>query len=158
MIVVADTTPINYLILIEEIHVLPKLYGRVVIPLAVREELLRPRTPGAVRAWMESLPVWLEVQTASGASDPALARLDAGERSAITLAEELGADQLIVDDAFARRIAEARGLSVIGTIGVLREAGERGLVDLATAFQRLQLTSFHVSPALLAKLLNEAGS
>jgi predicted nucleic acid-binding protein len=44
MIVVADTTPINYLILIEEIDVLTKLYGRVIIPHVVREELLRPRT------------------------------------------------------------------------------------------------------------------
>jgi predicted nucleic acid-binding protein len=45
MIVVADTTPINYLILIEEIDILAKLYGRVVIPRVVREELQRPRTP-----------------------------------------------------------------------------------------------------------------
>jgi predicted nucleic acid-binding protein len=45
MIVVADTTPINYLILIEEIDVLPKLYGRVMIPRAVNEELMRSRAP-----------------------------------------------------------------------------------------------------------------
>lgn len=45
MIVVADTTPINYLILIEEIDLLPKLYGRVIIPRAVNEELMRSRTP-----------------------------------------------------------------------------------------------------------------
>lgn len=45
MIVIADTTPLNYLILIDEIEVLPKLYGRVVIPEAVREELLRSGAP-----------------------------------------------------------------------------------------------------------------
>ncbi len=155
MIVVADTTPINYLILIEEIDVLATLYGRVVIPDVVRQELLRPRTPVTVREWTERPPVWLDVRTSNPVSDPGLARLDAGERAAITLAEELVADQLIVDDSFARRIAESRGLSVIGTVGVLREAAELGLLDLRIAFKRLQQTTFHVSPALLAKLLAE---
>ena len=49
MIVVADTTPINYLILIGETEVLPKLYGRVVIPPAVHEELTNSRAPASVR-------------------------------------------------------------------------------------------------------------
>ena len=155
MIVVADTTPINYLILIEEIDILTKLYGRVVIPYAVRDELLRPRAPIRVREWTERPPGWLDVLTSNRESDPTLSRLDAGERAAITLAEELAADQLIVDDSFARRIAESRGLSAIGTLGVLQEAAELGLLDLRTAFQRLQQTTFHVSPALLAKLLAE---
>lgn len=157
MIVVADTTPINYLILIEEIEVLPKLYGRVVIPHIVREELLRPRAPALVRKWIDRSPAWLDIRTTREVLDPSLSRLDAGERAAISLAEELGADQLIVDDSFARRIAEERGLSVTGTIGVLREAAERGLLDLANAFQRLQQTSFHVAPALLARLLDKSG-
>ena len=45
MIIVADTSPINYLVLIKEIEVLPRLYGKIVIPEAVREELLRPEAP-----------------------------------------------------------------------------------------------------------------
>jgi predicted nucleic acid-binding protein len=141
MIVVADTTPINYLILIEEIDILAKLYGRVVIPRVVREELQRPRTPVKVREWTERPPAWLDVRTCSSVSDPALTRLDAGERAAITLAEELVAEQLIVDDPFARRIAESRGLSVIGTVGVLQEAAELGLLDLRIAIKRLQQTT-----------------
>jgi predicted nucleic acid-binding protein len=83
----------------------------------------------------------LDVRTCSSVSDPALTRLDAGERAAITLAEELVAEQLIVDDPFARRIAESRGLSVIGTVGVLQEAAELGLLDLRIAFKRLQQTT-----------------
>jgi predicted nucleic acid-binding protein len=155
MIVVADTTPINYLILIEEIDVLAKPYGGVVIPHVVREELLRPRAPAAVREWTERPPAWLDVRTSSPGYDPALARLDAGEGAAITLAEELVADQLIVDDSFARRTAESRGLSVIGTVGVLQEAAALGLLDLRIAFKRLQQTTFHISSVLLAKLLTE---
>lgn len=155
MIVVADTTPINYLILIEEIDVLPKLYGRVIIPHAVSEELLRSRAPVKVQEWMKQPPDWLEVLSPTVVVDAKLAKLDAGERDAIALAEELSADQLIVDELLGRREAERRSLPVIGTIGVLREAAEVGLLDLRSAFERLRQTSFHVSPAILASLLND---
>jgi hypothetical protein len=55
MIVVADTSPINYLILIDQIHVLQALFGQVVIPGAVHAELLAPRTPQTVRLWPQSM-------------------------------------------------------------------------------------------------------
>jgi predicted nucleic acid-binding protein len=154
MIVVADTTPINYLILIGEIDVLAKLYGRVVIPPAVQEELTRSRAPESVRAWIMRPPAWLEILSpAPMPEDTALSKLDAGERDAIALAEELSADQLIVDEMLGRREAERRGLSVIGTIGILREAAEEGLLDLRISIERLRQTSFHISPAILAALL-----
>ena len=159
MIVVADTTPVNYLILIGEIDVLPRLYGRVVIPLAVHEELTRSRAPASVRAWIAQPPDWLEILSPSPVTDTALAKLDAGEREAIALAEQLSFSsdsiQLIVDELQGRREAERRGLSVIGTIGVLREAAEEGLLDLRSALERLRQTSFHISPAILARLLDE---
>ena len=155
MIVVADTTPINYLILIGEIDVLARLYGRVIIPQAVHEELTRLRTPESVRAWIAQPPDWLEILVPARIPDSALAKLDAGERDAITLAEELCADQLIVDELLGRREAERRGLSVIGTIGVLREASEEGLLDLRIAVERLRQTSFHISPSILAILLKD---
>ena len=59
MIVVADTTPINYLILIQEIDLLPKLYGEVAIPHAVLHELLASRSPKPVRMWVENRPGWV---------------------------------------------------------------------------------------------------
>ena len=155
MIVVADTTPVNYLILIGEIDVLAKLYGRVVIPFAVREELMRSRAPASVQAWIAQPPHWLEILSPVPVLDAALAKLDAGEREAIALAEELSADQLIVDEIKGRREAERRGLSVIGTLGVLREASVEGLLDLRTAIDCLRGTSFHISPAILASLLGE---
>jgi predicted nucleic acid-binding protein len=154
MIVVADTTPINYLILIEEIDVLPALYGRVVVPCAVSEELMCSRAPLKVREWMKQPPGWLEILSPT-VVDAKLAKLDAGEREAIALAEELSADQLIVDELLGRREAERRGLPVIGTIGVLREASEMGLLNLRNAFDRLRQTSFHVSPLILASLLKD---
>jgi predicted nucleic acid-binding protein len=155
MIVVADTSPINYLILIGEIDILPKIYGSVVIPQTVREELLRASAPQLVRSWVDHLPTWLEVRSPLAALDSSLANLDPGERDAITLATELGADQLIVADREGRREAERRGIPVIGTLGVLREAAVLKLLDIRVAAERLQATSFFVAPEVLAKLLKD---
>ena len=155
MIVVADTSPINYLILIEEIDILAKMYGRVVIPRAVREELLRPSAPEMVRNWIMQMPAWLEVRTPVNAPDASLAALDPGERDAIMLAGELRADQLIVDDRQGRHEAEKRGIPVMGTLGVLREAATLGLLNLRIAVKRLEATSFYIAPEVLARLLKD---
>ena len=60
MLVVADTTPLRYLILIAHADVLHTLYGRVLIPQAVYDELQHARTPPAVHTWLAQLPQWLE--------------------------------------------------------------------------------------------------
>ena len=117
MIIVADTSPINYLTLIQEVDILPKIYGRVVIPPTVREELVRASAPQLVRSLINHLPIWLEVRSPLAVPDSSLAKLDAGERDAITLATELHADRLIVDEREGRREAERRGIPVIGTLG-----------------------------------------
>jgi len=153
MIVVADTSPINYLILIKEIEILPRLYGKVVIPQTVREELLHPVAAEIVRTWTGQAPAWLEIRTPAKSPDPSLARLDPGERDAIMLAAELHADQLIVDDREGRRLAEERGITVIGTLGVLKEAATKGLLDLRDCVTRLQTTTFYVAPEVLRNLL-----
>ena len=155
MIIVADTSPINYLVLIKEIEVLPRLYGKIVIPEAVREELLRPEAPEIVRIWTAQAPAWIETRTPTSIADSSLARLDAGERDAIMLAAELNAEQLIVDDREGRRIAQERGIPVIGTLGVLKEAAAMGFVDLRDCVARLQTTTFYVAPEVLKNLLAE---
>ena len=66
MIVVADTSPLRYRILIEHVDVLPALYGRVIVPPAVMTELTHERTPASVRAWLNSKPEWLHVQAPKG--------------------------------------------------------------------------------------------
>lgn len=152
MIVVADTTPVNYLVLIEEIEILSLLYGRVVIPASVSKELLHPQAPPAVRQWISNPPAWLEIATPKTIATEVLAHLDSGERDAILLAEEMDADLLILDELKGRRAAESRGLAVIGTLGVLRDAASLNLLDLPAALERLSRTNFHLSPAILNRL------
>jgi len=158
MIVVADTTPLNYLVLIGEAAVLQELYERVVIPPAVRDELQRAATPIVVREWLAQPPAWLEVQPVAVTPDALLEALDAGEREALALAEQLHADLLLMDERLGRREASRRNLRVIGTLGVLAQAAEQGLIVLPQAVDRLRQTNFHVAPELLQALLNRFNS
>ena len=94
--IVADTTPLNYLVLIQAADILPGLYRTVLIPPAVKAELAHANTPGIVRAWISQPPAWLEVVSLKQPVDSALAHLDAGEREAISLASELQAILLLI--------------------------------------------------------------
>ena len=157
MIVVADTSPINYLVCIDKIAILPSLYGVVIIPPTVRDELSRDRAPEVVRGWIAHAPAWLEVRSPSMEPDAELisAGLDAGEFDAILLAQELGAAELILDDAEGRREAERRHLHFIGTLGILQAAGKRGLLDFRVALNQLRGTSFHISQGLIDRLIEQ---
>lgn len=154
MIVIADTTPLNYLVLIDQSDLLPRLYGRVLIPQAVYEELQTERTPASVREWAVHRPAWLEVRAAILPLDSGLDPLDQGEREAIALALEMKADLLILDDRDARIEASRRKLVVIGTLRVLEDAAQLGLIDLPHALQRLQQTTFRASAKLFQAMLN----
>jgi len=61
MIVVADASPLQYLILVDQISLLERLYGSVLVPEAVAAELRAPRAPASVRAWMLDPPPWVEI-------------------------------------------------------------------------------------------------
>jgi predicted nucleic acid-binding protein len=153
MLVIADTSPLHYLVLIDYPEVLPVLFGRVLIPPAVTEELQRPRTPAPVRAWIVSPPAWLEVHAPRQPLITPTLPLGAGEREAVSLAQEIRADLLLMDDLDGREEAEHHGLAVMGTLRVLELAAERGLIDFPTAITKLQATSFHLPVSLVREML-----
>ena len=146
MIVIADTAPMNYLVLIGEQELLPALFGQVIIPEAVLRELQTAATPRVVQEWIAHQPQWLEIRRATAAPDTSLAYLGEGESQAIQLAEELRADLLLVDEKAARREANKRRLATSGTLGVLDRAAEKGLVDFSQVLRLLKQTSFYLSP------------
>jgi predicted nucleic acid-binding protein len=122
MFVVADTTPLNYLILIEQIELLPALYERVVIPHAVLVELHHARTPYLVRVWASDLPGWCVIRKPASVPDARLNLLDAGERYAIQLALDMGFDTLFMDEMKGRREAQRRSLRMVGTLSIVEDA------------------------------------
>ncbi|MDQ3750558.1 MAG: DUF3368 domain-containing protein [Acidobacteriota bacterium] len=152
MIVVSDTSPLNYLVLIEQEDILRKLFGRVVIPQTVFNELNATGASAKVRDWTNNLPAWIEVRQTNLIADASLDILDAGEREAILLTQELSADLLLVDDKQARQAALALHLSITGTIGVLDQAARRNLIDLRNVIDELQKTNFHISEDLIREL------
>jgi predicted nucleic acid-binding protein len=148
MIVVADTSPLHYLVLIGAADILPPLYTRLVTPQTVVEELSEPQAPDAVKTWIAHPPTWLEVQP-DPPFDPTLALLDPGERAAIALAQSLNAGRLLIDDWDGRAEAERRRLLVTGTLGILAEAHQHQLVDFEAALARLIPTNFYASAQLI---------
>lgn len=161
-IIISDASPLHYLVLIAEAEVLPALYGEVLIPPAVVEELQRAKTPAAVRTWLLHPPAWLIVvpPTAPGRAGSVggifistLAHLGKGEREAIALALDRRADLLLMDDREGVEEARHLGLTVTGTLGVLERAAERALIDLSAAVNRLQATNFRAAPHVIRALL-----
>jgi len=136
MIVVSDTSPLRYLILVGYVEVLPRLFDRVVAPPAVMFELSRSQTPEPVRLWATSPPQWLEVKVPAHVLE--VSGLGTGEREAISLARELQAESVLIDDRDAAKVAKTQGFAVLGTLVVLDEAASRGFItDLPEAIERL---------------------
>jgi uncharacterized protein len=120
MLVVSDTSPITALLQTGLENLLPELFQRVVIPAAVRDELLlaHPQLPG-----------WLEVCTPEIIPDAVReACLDRGETEAIALALELNPDALLLDEQNGRRTARALGIPLTGLLGILLLAKRLGRI------------------------------
>lgn len=155
IVVVADSSPLNYLVLIDSIVILEQLFEKIVVPVEVIQELRDPRAPSAVRAWAESLPEWIAISSLQTGDSSEMPDLDAGERAAILLAQNHAGALLLIDDGAGRREAAQRGLQITGTLGVLREAALNGLIDLPTSLAKLLETNFRISQTLVGDLLVE---
>jgi hypothetical protein len=157
--VVADTSPINYLIQVEEIGLLLRLFGTVLIPRKVQDELRSSGAPDAVSSWIKQAPNWVQVRDVHNAAmerltqsltNPALQtiskNLDAGEREAIALALLLRPHFLIIDERQGRKVAKGLDLQITGTLGVLDRADDKGMIkDLPQLVDRLvNHTTFRV--------------
>jgi predicted nucleic acid-binding protein len=152
MLVVSDTSPVTALLQVGQEGLLPALFGQVLIPPVVRNELLR---------YHSVLPDYLEVRAIQ--NQQALATLstilDLGEAEAIVLAEESQAHYLLMDEKRGRSAAQSRGLTVIGLLGVLLLAKKTGhLNSVRQLMDDLQSKAgFFVSDLLKYVTLKAAG-
>lgn len=153
--VIADTGPVHYLILIEQIALLPALFETIFIPETVRKEMLAPRTPGVVRQWITTPPGWLQiVPDPLPVSADLPPGLDEGEWAAVQLALLMETSLLLMDDRAGVAAAINKGLVVTGTLGVLKLAAIRDLVNIESALDRLLKTNFRYAPSLIQELLD----
>jgi predicted nucleic acid-binding protein len=156
--VIADTGPIQHLVLIGHIEILPALFARVIFPTAVRDELMHDEAPDAVRDWIGLSPAWLEVRAAPAASplgDASSEALDEGEKPALVLADSLPADLLLMDDRDGVRVGRRLGFRVIGSLSVLAWGARRGLLDLDDAFERIKRTNFRYREEIMDRLRDD---
>jgi predicted nucleic acid-binding protein len=152
VVIVADTSPLNYLIQIDCDYLLPLIYRGVAVPTAVIAELSHASAPTKVRDWLSVVPAWLLIRSLDVPPDVGLDFLDPGEREAIQLAEATDADLLLIDERKGRLEAKRRGLRTTGTLGVLLSAGELGLIEPKQAYRRLVAeTTFRTSATLEAR-------
>lgn len=151
MIVVPDAGPLIYLAGAGCLNLLQKLFGRVVVPQVVWDEVV-VRGAGQVGAAEVAAATWLE-RADVAPERSLLSILDAGEAAAIPLAERLGAT-LLCDDADGRSEAHRRGLRVVGTLGVLVRGKREGhLTEIAPIVARMTGLGMFVAPALLGQVL-----
>ncbi len=156
LFVVSDTGLLHYLVLTGDVALLPKLFGRVLAPRMVRDELANLDAPEAVRTWIEQAPAWLDIRADPDEGDrdeDTGPKLDPGERAVIALALAIKANLVLMDDQAGVTVARRRGLAATGTLGVLDAAARRGLIELPSAFERRKATSFYYRQGLLDVLL-----
>ncbi|WP_228055251.1 DUF3368 domain-containing protein [Gloeocapsopsis crepidinum] len=116
--------------------------------------MLDSGAPPVLQQLIINPPSWLIIQAVPVMNDT-LSALDLGEQAAITLAQTLPTDLLIIDERLGRRIASNQGISTIGTFGILDDAATQGLIDLGETIAQLQQTNFRVSRHIIQALLNK---
>jgi uncharacterized protein len=157
-LVVSDTSPVRALNHLGLLHVLEDLFTTVLVPPAVRDELLKPtRTCPAID--ISRMP-FLRVQPPQDLARVSSfgAALDPGEAEALVLAVEVHATLVLLDERKARRVAERLGLTPLGAVGVLLEAKKAGLLPAVRPLLiRLRdELAFFLSDPLLEKVLQLA--
>ena len=160
MIVVSDTSPIVSLAIIDRLDLLRQLYGRLVIPQAVRDEIVVSGNdqPGghevASLDWIEARPVDNPIMIAL-----LLRELDRGEAEAITLTIEAKADLLLIDERKARSVAAYLGLPINGLLDILVEAKRAHLIDAVKPplDELIVRARFRISKKLYQRILKSVG-
>jgi predicted nucleic acid-binding protein len=148
--VVPNTSPLIALGRIGRLDLMADLYGSVLIPPAVATEL----SPAYAR------PPWIIAKPLAKPINRGLFQttLGAGEREAISLASELNADWVVLDDLSARQVAKRRSIPVVGTVGIVLAAKHRGLIRAAQRIiDALIDDGFRVSVSIRAGILAAAG-
>ena len=155
--VIVNSTPIIALANAHCLHALKGLFGAVTVPKAVFDEVTRKND--LARDGIRN-SAWIRVEAVANAAGCGIyrARLHAGEMAVIALAQQAENPLLVMDDRAAKETAESLGLPVIGTLGVLLGAKEKGILPaIKPVLDRMAANGFHMSEALHDFVLNRAG-
>jgi predicted nucleic acid-binding protein len=159
MIVVSDTSVISNLANVGQLGLLQRLYGKLVIPLAVYQELLQANREELTNLVIENL-AWIEVRSIQNTAllNTIAPLLDRGEAEAIALTVEVRADRLIIDEKKGRKKAIELGIKVTGILGILLAAKQSGYIQrIEPILNALRSSGFWVNEDLYLEVLRLAG-
>lgn len=159
MTIVSNTSPLSNLAKVGQLILMQQLYGTILIPTAVYEELLDERAGETVNTAVESAK-WLQIKAVQNQElvDELRNRLNAGEAEAIVLAIEVEANCLLIDERLGRQAATGLGLNIIGVLGILLEAKRQDLITSVKPLMDDLVTqaNFRISKQLYIDVLKTA--
>lgn len=155
--VICNTSPFQYLHQIDQLRILPALAGKIIVPSAVVDEIAVGRVAGVDLPDLAQLD-WVMVQSPAGQSAlPLISDLGAGESEVLMLALETPGATVILDDMLARRVAESLNLHLTGTLGLLLDAKQAGLISqVRPLLDQLQTLRFRLSSVTYQAVLKLA--
>ncbi|GAB4177831.1 MAG: DUF3368 domain-containing protein [Coleofasciculaceae cyanobacterium] len=160
MIVISNTSPIIYLSVIGQLDLLRQLYGEILIPTAVFNEITNVGNTDASAVIVPTLD-WIQTRQVANRvlADTLLAEIDSGEAEAIALFIELNADRLLIDERLGRTAAIRLGVGVTGVLGVLIAARRRGLIPAVRPLldELIEQSGFWVGEELYVEVLQAVG-
>jgi len=155
-VIIADSSPLISLAIIDQLNLLIKLYERVIVPPAVWNEVtVKGRDmPGAFAV---SQVTWFEIETPEPQIlQPLSILIDPGESEAIALAQKISNSIVLLDDSRARRIAERFDVPRIGTLGILRRAKINGMIDkIRPHIEYLKANNIYMAENLVNAILKD---
>ena len=160
MVVVSDTSPLINLAAIQHLWLIPEIYGQVIIPQAVFNEIVIEGIgePGAEEIQSAN---WALIRTCppSQLLDKLRVDLDPGEAEAIALAVEIGADRILMDERKGRQIAIGLSLKPVGVLGILLRAKQEKLISTVRPLmdRLLEEADFFIHDSLYNEVLILAG-
>jgi hypothetical protein len=156
MIVFSNTTPIIALSSIQQLDLLPSLFGHIHL---VNEVVDECEAGGTIAVPFLRELDWLTiVESTAIKHSSVLLELDKGEKHTLDMAEKHRADWVIIDEKIGRNMAEYLGLRVTGTLGILLKAKQQGLIaSFSDCVTTMQNQGIYYHPALIKKLLSQVG-
>lgn len=160
MAIVSNTSPISNLAKVGQLDLIQQLYGVILIPNAVYEELLDERAGETVITAVRSA-TWLEIHSVQNQElvNELRDRINVGEAEAIALAVEIEATRLLIDERLGRQAATDLGLKITGVLGILLLAKRRKTIMTVKPIMHdlIAQANFRISSQLYVEVLNAAG-
>ncbi len=156
MIIISDTSVISNLILVNRLDLLASLYDEILIPQVVATEIFQLEAFNVDVSRFRNAP-WVKIQNPTNQvlEQQLLLTLDPGEAAAITLAHELAPTYLAIDEKAGRQAAEGLGIPVIGLVGILIQAKEKGILTKVRPIldELISIAGFFISKRFYTHIL-----